>query len=122
MLLDTANCPVTYSLEYKLSGSDTYTAYNVASAPAIMVPVNNGETVTYEAQAHMSEYTSYAAGQDVYIKQMATSDLSVTGNSYAEEYIITFRSLCTTNELTETDLVYSGAQVALDPTPTSVVI
>ena len=106
--LDTADCPVTYSLEYKLSGAGTYTAYNAATSPEVL-GFADGNTVTYDADNTMSEYTSYAAGQDVYIKQTATSDLSVTGNSYSEEYIVTFRSVCTTNELTETNLVYSGA-------------
>ena len=99
---------MTYSLEYKLSGAGTYAAYDALTAPAVL-GFASGDTVTYDATNAMTEYTSYAAGQDIYIKQTATSTLSVTGNSYSEEYIVTFRSVCTTNALTENDLVFSGS-------------
>jgi len=65
-----------------------------------------------------SVYSSYSPSKAFFIRLTARNTLSTSGNTYTEEFTVTFVDLCASNAVTEGWTVFSYTLIAIT-TPTS---
>ena len=115
--LNTNSCTTTYTLEYKTNPLSSFFYYESTPIDVIRNWDNKDGSFTLFADKTTSVYSSSNQSK-VLVRLTATNTLSTSGNTYVEEFTVTFVDLCASNAVTDSWTIFSYALIAIDtPTP-----